>query len=221
MAFDWRGHGKSGFDPNGWTHRELVADLYAMIGALGEEHAIVAGVSQGGAVSTRLALDHPECVRALINMCAGPAAPPPAGQMRFRSFVAMLASEMDEEKRRSAAREFAATIFHAPGFPERVPERFEQEIDVILSHDRDVVELLPGVPEGYDDILPRLREISCPSLVIWGEYDGRPEMGGIMAEAIPDAELVMVPDAGHHVNVDAPDACAAAIGAFVRRASML
>lgn len=217
VAFDWRGHGESGFNAAGWTHRDLVADLRVLIEALDEGSAILVGVSQGGAISTRLALDHPECVRAVVNMCAGSTAPPPAGLDRFRAFAAILAHEPDEERRRTAAREFASAVFHAPGFSEREPKRFNEEVDIILSHRRDAVELLLGVPANYDDIFPRLHEISCPYLVIWGECDGRPAMGKTMADAIPGAELVMVPDAGHHVNVDAPDACAAAIGAFVGR----
>lgn len=78
VAFDWRGHGETGYDPGGWTADDLVEDVVALIGKLGEERAIVAGVSQGGAIGMRVALAYPDKVRALVNMCGGPGGPPPA-----------------------------------------------------------------------------------------------------------------------------------------------
>jgi pimeloyl-ACP methyl ester carboxylesterase len=214
VAFDWRGHGQTGYNDGGWTHVELVADLRLLIGVLGEERAILAGVSQGGAISTRLALTHPECVAGVVNMCAGPGRPPLASLKRLDALAATLAHEPDEKLRRCAVEAFATAVFHAPGFAEREPARFATEIDVFLSHPRGAAKLLCGVSAHYDEVLDRLSEISCPYLVIWGECDGRPEMGQTIAGAVPNAELLMVPNAGHHVNVDAPDTCSAAIKRF-------
>lgn len=216
VAFDWRGHGESGFNPTGWTHVELVNDLRSLIDGLGASAAFLAGISQGGAISMRLAIQQPHTVLGLVNMCAGASRPPAARLEQLQSFAALLAAEPDENVRRQAVRAFCASSFHAPGFPEREPERFENEVDVFLSHRRDAVSLLPNVPATYDDITPLLGGIRCPTLVLWGEADGRPEMGRIMANSIAGSELVMVADAGHHVNVDAPKICSEAIDSFAR-----
>jgi pimeloyl-ACP methyl ester carboxylesterase len=216
VAFDWRGHGETGYDPAGWTADDLVEDVAALIDKLGEERAIVAGVSQGGAVGMRVALAYPGKVRALVNMCGGPGGPPPAVAAVLDEFARILAEEHDEAVRRDAAITFATRHFHVPGFVEREPQRFATEIDVILSHPRESVRLLPGVPKSYVDISPRLGAIACPTLILWATNEGRPALGVTLAAAIPGAELATIANAGHHVNVDAPEETSAAVEKFLR-----
>jgi pimeloyl-ACP methyl ester carboxylesterase len=56
------------------------------------------------------------------------------------------------------------------------------------------------------EIEPRYGEIDTPTLVLWGEQDGwlAPEFGRRLAEAIPDARLASIPNAGHFVPEDQP-----------------
>lgn len=213
VTFDWPGHAESGYDPAGWTADDLVEDVAAIIAALGEKRAILAGVSQGGAIGMRVALKYPDRVLALVNMCGGPGGPPPAALEKLNQFTKTMAEGSDDERRRAAV-EFSKGYLHAPDFAERDPQRFDSEIDVLLSHPRASVQLLFDVPKSYVDITPRLGDISCPTLIIWAPFDSRPALGKQMAEAIPGAELVTIPNAGHHVNVDAPAETAAAIRAF-------
>jgi pimeloyl-ACP methyl ester carboxylesterase len=187
-----------------------------MIPALGEEGALLAGVSQGGAVSMRTALAYPERVRGLVNLCGGPGGPPPTAVARIDAFAKILAEEPDESVRRDAAIAFASATYHAPGFVEREPQRFAIEIDVILSHPRESVGLLCGVPKSYVDVSPRLGRIVCPTLIIWATHDGRPALGAELAAAIPGARLVTIASAGHHVNVDAPDETSSAMEHFLK-----
>jgi pimeloyl-ACP methyl ester carboxylesterase len=216
VVFDWRGHGETGYDPAGWSADDLVEDVAALIGLLGEERAILAGVSQGGAVGMRVALAHPKKVTALVNMCGGPGGPPPAVATTLDEFAKVLAEEHEESVRREAAIDFAARHFHSPGFTEREPGRFETEVDVILSHSRQSVRLLPGVPKSYVDITPRLGAIACPTLILWATHEGRPALGSALAAAIPGAELITISNAGHHVNVEAPEETSAALEKFLR-----
>lgn len=215
VAMDWRGHGTSGYRPTGWTVDDLVDDIALLIDALGEEAALLAGVSQGGAVGMRVALSYPHKIKGLVNMCGGPGGPPPAVVASLDQFAQILAEEQDDSQRRNAAISFSSSHFHAPGFVEREPARFAEEISVILSHSRDSVRLLPGVPKSYVDISPQLARVRCPTLILWAQYDGRPALGATLAAAIPDAKLVTISNAGHHVNVDAPMATSAALEAFL------
>lgn len=218
VAFDWRGHGGSGYTPGGWTADDLVEDVAAIITALGETRAIMAGVSQGGAIGMRVALKYPEKLLALVNMCGGPGGPPPAAIERLYTFAHQFAAERDEDARRASAAAFAAGYFHAASFIARDPAAFEREIDVILSHPRESVGLLPCVPESYIDITPRLGEISCPTLIVWASEEARKSMGADLAAAIPSAQLITISDAGHHVNVDQPGPVSEAIDQFLRTA---
>lgn len=215
VALDWRGHGGSGYMPGGWTADDLVEDVAAIIAALGESSAVIAGVSQGGAIGMRVALKYPEKVRTLINMCGGPSGPPQAAIDRLNAYAKIFAEEKDEVVRRATAIEFAAGYFHASSFIQREPERFAEEIDVILSHPRESVMLLSCVPQSYDDITPRLGEISCPTLIVWASDEARKTMGADLAAAIPNAQLVTIQDAGHHVNVDQPEDTSRAIEQFL------
>lgn len=76
--------------------------------------------------------------------------------------------------------------------------------------------------ECYDEnmaqpLSARLERLDTPTMILWGAQDGwlPPEMGEELAEAIPDARLRHVPDAGHFAQEDNPDGFADAIGDFL------
>jgi len=59
----------------------------------------------------------------------------------------------------------------------------------------------------YHDTLSRLPEVQSPTLVMHGERDAMDPLANsvMMAEAIPDAELALVPGAGHAYPLEAPE----------------
>ena len=66
------------------------------------------------------------------------------------------------------------------------------------------------------DLTDRLKTIKCPTLVIVGEQDEpfhAPSTA--MAETIPGARLVVIPDAGHSPQFENPDAWIGAMRAFL------
>lgn len=77
------------------------------------------------------------------------------------------------------------------------------------------IHALVNRPE-VDSLLPR---IACPTLVMTGELDGwaGPEQHRAIAAAIPHSELVIVPGAGHMIQLEAPDAVNAAIARWLER----
>jgi pimeloyl-ACP methyl ester carboxylesterase len=68
------------------------------------------------------------------------------------------------------------------------------------------------------DQLAEMRGVSCPTLVIVGEQDQAflPDSHAL-ADAIPNAELVVIPDAGHSPQFENPRAYLAAMEAFLAR----
>jgi pimeloyl-ACP methyl ester carboxylesterase len=66
------------------------------------------------------------------------------------------------------------------------------------------------------EIEPRYGEIETPTLVLWGEQDGwlAPEFGRRLADAIPDARLLAVANAGHFVPEDQPRPVAETLRSF-------
>ena len=66
------------------------------------------------------------------------------------------------------------------------------------------------------DVRPLLEQIARPTLVLVGALDliCGPTQGRLIADAVPGAELVIVPDAGHFIPAEAPDAFAEEIIKF-------
>lgn len=64
-----------------------------------------------------------------------------------------------------------------------------------------------------------LPQISCPALVMTGQFDtwAPPAQHEAIAGAIPNSELVVVPGAGHMIQLEAPEAVNAAIARWLRR----
>jgi proline iminopeptidase len=72
--------------------------------------------------------------------------------------------------------------------------------------------------EAYD-LLPKLRSLSIPTLVISGDHDFIPgEIAGHVAGAIPNTRLVMLKDCGHFVYMECADGVRKAFNNFFRRA---
>jgi pimeloyl-ACP methyl ester carboxylesterase len=63
-----------------------------------------------------------------------------------------------------------------------------------------------------------LHRISVPTRLIWGEADGivTPDYGRTYAGLIPGAELTIIPEAGHHPELEQPDAFVTAVMEFLR-----
>ena len=65
------------------------------------------------------------------------------------------------------------------------------------------------------DLLPR---IAVPTLLIWGELDARSPLNVArqFAQAIPDAELVVIPGCGHISNLERPEQLNQTVRQFCR-----
>ena len=72
-----------------------------------------------------------------------------------------------------------------------------------------------------DEVEPLYGSISAPVLILWGEEDEwiPVERGRRLHALIPGSELQLVPDAGHFLQDDAPDAVAEHLARFFRRVS--
>jgi pimeloyl-ACP methyl ester carboxylesterase len=215
VAVDWPGHGDSGWHPAGWSADDLVAAVPDLIGALGEESAILVGLSQGGAVATRVAIKHPGVVRALVLINASPEPPGPDAVDALARVGIALAG--DDEAERRAAASGLQRIFHAPGWIEAHPDAARRELDQMLRHPREAMPLATRVPATYRSVTDQLPLIACPTLVVWGELDAGAFRGPGMIAAIPDAELVVIPGAGHLATLEAAPEIAAAISRFLAR----
>jgi len=214
LAFDWPGHGGSGFDPAGWTVEDLVDAVPRLIEALGASSAAIGGFSQGGAISMRVAIEHPDRVDALVVMNAG-LDPVPAAAVEAMAALGELLATGGEDERRTALEAHQAKFLHAPGWIEGNPEAAAEEVDRMLAHPRAAARSVVAIPAGYHSIEEEVGGIELPTLVIWGERDVRAAWGPRMEELIPKASLRVIPEAGHHLTLDAPERVTEAIDSFL------
>ncbi|HWL47099.1 MAG TPA: hypothetical protein VNQ31_05215, partial [Sphingomonadaceae bacterium] len=65
----------------------------------------------------------------------------------------------------------------------------------------------------------RLHRIACPTLIAWGAADAlvAPAYRAVFAAALPDADTLLVEEAGHRLHADQPGEIAARIAAFAAR----
>jgi pimeloyl-ACP methyl ester carboxylesterase len=72
------------------------------------------------------------------------------------------------------------------------------------------------------DSRPDLASIRCPTAVVHGTGDQliAPENAVEIADAVPDAQLTLVPDAGHMIAQEQPSAVAAAVGKLLEAVTL-
>ncbi len=113
---DLRGHGRSSVVEDGYTPRGYAADLAALLGQLNTGPVVAIGHSMGGATVVALAVEHPECVRAVVpvDSAYGFAEEMP-GQM-----TGMVEAFRSPEGH-AAALQFAGAAFYTASTPAHLP----------------------------------------------------------------------------------------------------
>lgn len=105
------------------------------------------------------------------------------------------------------------------------PDRFAPDFDAMedveiirYARDRDALCLYTWHPYMYNPQLPRwLPRIAVPTLLVWGGNDGivTPAYGRTFAALIPGAQFSVLPNAGHHPDIEQPEALAGLIATFL------
>lgn len=106
------------------------------------------------------------------------------------------------------------------------PDRFAPDYDamsddelVVLHRDRESLCRYAWRPYMYNPRLPRwLARIAVPTLVLWGASDGivSPAYGRAYARLIPGARFALIERAGHHPELEQPEAFAERVLAFLK-----
>jgi 3-oxoadipate enol-lactonase len=206
IALDYRGLGKSGMPPEGWTLELLAQDVRALLQHIRVERAAVAGLSMGGYLAFELYRQLP-------------------GLFRGLALCDTKASE-DSEDGKATREKFAKTaIERGLGWvaDELIPKLLRPDPEpAIVKEVRSLI--TDGTPAGVaaaqramakrPDSTPTLATIACPTVVIVGEKDALtpPAESEKMAKAVKGAKLVKIPRAGHLSNIENPDAFNRAIG---------
>ena len=209
IVWDERAHGKTaGPTVEPFSFYDSADDLAALLGYLGVQSAILAGMSQGGFLTLRCALAHPGLARALILIDTQAGVESAEQRSQYQQFFeAWAADGLPEE-----AADASAQASLGQGFPEA--EVWKQKWYGWQGH--NLLAACNAVA-GRDDISERLAEIDVPVLVIHGDADIAiaPERGRDLARGLAHSQFVSIPGAGHASNLSHPEIVNAAIEAFL------
>ena len=215
VRYDRRGYGGSTGTPD--SDRDA-GDLVALLDYLQLTRPVVAGMSQGARVALGFALRHPERVSALVldgpPDCFGAGEAEADGDLLRASFRALVAGGGMEAFRRGWR---AHPLMQLRGAN---PEA-RVLLDRMLAR-YPGTDLLDDAPKAAAPLDAKaLARLTLPVLIVNGEFDtaARRRTGERLMQALPLAEHVLLPDAGHLANLDNPAAYNGALHTFLRRQS--
>jgi pimeloyl-ACP methyl ester carboxylesterase len=202
-TFDNRGVGRSSTPDGPFAIADFAADTAALIDALGLERPHVVGSSMGGAIAQELALAHPDRIRSLVlngTWCRGD---------RFLHEV--FRSWMWSAEKADSIRDFLVTV-NLWCFAPRIwnegtmddwiagaeASPYAQSMDAFCRSAQALIE---------HDSADRIGAINAPTMVTVGELDlALPRrFSEALVQRIPNARLVVLPEAGHQPFQEIPD----------------
>jgi len=222
--------GSHGSDPgDDYALASYVADLEALRGHLGVEQIDLLGFSHGGIVAMAYAAAHGERIRRLVLACTlavwGEEAEAAMNGMiekrRGQPWFAEAAQAIEEEQ----AGEFSSVEELIANVQRQAPLYFHrwegnEQIGGVLFSDfahSEPLHYFNTVEFPTFDLRGELRTIEAPALVVVGDDDmiAGPVCADAIVRELPDARLVTIPDSGHFVYIEQPEAFRAALTDFL------
>jgi len=237
LYYDQRGRGKSaaGVEPKDVSLASEIEDLALVRRHFQADPVVVLGHSWGAVLALEYALKYPDRVSGLILMNPAPASASDVTVLREAQRKA-LGADMDRQ------REIIAGAPYQEGDPEAVTARYRIHFKPALLRAQDLDKLMTRMKAGFIsqgkagivkaravedrlmadtwamngyDLLPRIRALNIPTLVIYGDHDFIPvTIAQHIADAIPGAHLVTLKDCGHFAYLECGDAARRAIDGF-------
>lgn len=221
IAFDYPGVGYSGGE-----QLDDIGRVSAFVGeltrALDVDKFVMMGWSWGGAATQAVLLDHPQRVTHAVILGANPAGhvDVPIQQAFIERALKPVNDLADEEvlffqpnsaSSRKAAKASHERIYARPGVSQRIPSTMEQ-IQVYLKAARAFHEDAPGRRQ-------KLTQTRTPILIVCGDNDISTAAANWfpLSGKIPNAQLLVFPEAGHGPHHQHPELTAWYISAFVAK----
>ncbi|KQQ26353.1 3-oxoadipate enol-lactonase [Methylobacterium sp. Leaf125] len=212
LRYDIRGHGGSATHDAPVEITDLARDLTGLLDILNIPRAHIVGLSLGGMIGQALAGAVPERPLSLTLMATS----------------AHLPSEATWTNRAATARTngMAAIVeptlerWFTPGFASRAPAVIAPIRAAFIACDPVGYATACGAI-GRMDLRPQLARVVAPTLILAGRDDPStpPTMAEEICAGIPQAELVLLPQAAHMLSVERPEAVASYLLGFLDRHS--
>ncbi len=208
---DQRGHGNTGFPAQPYSLNDMAEDLYLLVQKLGVGPVHYVGHSMGAMMGPYFALAHPEALRSM-TLIGGSAITEPAEQLAgYRQLVGAVRAGAQAQ----VIDRLIGLFFSEWSRANRQEAIAKYRADFLASNSEGMYWTAEAV-FTRDNLLPRLPEITVPTLVIVGEKDvvTSPERAQELVDGIPNARLLTVENAGHFTPAEAPAAVNNALREF-------
>ena len=193
IAMDSRGHGRSTRTDGPQTYEQMAADVVALLDSLDIPRVNLVGWSDGGIIGLEIALAHPNRLAGLFAFGAN----------------SVISGEIDDGDKNPV---FAAYIARTRAEHRKLSPRpqqlagFEAAMDAMWGSEPNIT-------------AEQLRSIAVPTTIADGEHDEviKPEHTRYLAESIPGARLVILPNVSHFAMLQNPSLFDAAVVAFLEQ----
>lgn len=207
--WDARGFGESDKPAGPYSPEMFAKDLAGLFRACGITRAHVAGISMGGMIAQRFALDFPDHVESLTLISTSSEVGAQA-QIAWEKMAASI-----EKRGFSLSTDFASRIY-APGFVNAHPEAVHAMAAQTATNDPRAYAAAARAVGAYNWTAD-LSRVQVPTLIIQGAEDKLTPPGGSikMNRAIPRSRLLMFPDCGHVLPEEKPELFTRTLLAFL------
>ena len=240
IYYDQRGRGRSAdhVRPHDVTLTSDVDDLDKVREHFLLDAPALLGHSWGAVLALEYAIRYPTRVSHLILMNPAPASVSDLAVFR-KAYLEKLGADMDRQ------RDIVASAAYQAGDPQAVAARYRIHFKPALKRPEDYEKLMATMKAGFIsqgkegivkaraiedqlmrdtwqaasyDLIPTLRNLRIPALVIAGDHDFIPlQIAEHIAQALPHAKLVAIKDCGHFAFLECPGEVRKALTSFLRQ----
>jgi pimeloyl-ACP methyl ester carboxylesterase len=222
IVYNARGYPPSDVPADGERYSQDRArdDIRAVLDALKIDKAHIVGFSMGGFAALHFGFTYPQRARSLVIAGCGYGAAPD----KRRQFA---------EEAEAAAKKFEAGMVQAAEayalgptrvqFQNKDPRGWKELVDHLREHSSEgAAHTMRGIQKrrpSLFDLIDKMKTITAPTLIMTGDEDWPClEPALLMKRTIPTAGLVVMPNAGHTINLEEPDAFNRRLSDFFRAA---
>ena len=217
------------FNARGWPPSDVPGDVAAysqararddiksVLDHLEIDKPHVVGLSMGGFATLHFGLSYPDRARSLLVSGVGYGAEKDQRE-RFRTEAVVIADKLEKEGMAA----FAEVYAYGPTrvqFENKDPRGFAEFKRQLTEHSaKGAANTQLGVQRerpSIFDLEPQLKTLQVPTLILNGDEDWPCLLPGVfMKRTIPSAGLLLIPNSGHAINLEEPDAFNTALADF-------
>ena len=215
IAYDHRGQGQSGASQSGYDMNTLTDDAAALLAALKVDKCHFVGLSMGGFVALRMALNHPERVMSISVLDSSADAEPQENHGKYKMLNFILRWFGPKPVVGSIMPIMFGQSFLKDPARKQLRDRWRRFLGQVADK-KAMSKAVDGVI-AREAVYERLGEITVPTLIVVGDEDTAtvPAKSERMHKAIEGSEFQIIPNGGHVSTIDAPDAVNAALSDFL------